>query len=160
VIQVTNEVDPWFERFLNLTPDDYNNAVCAGVNKALQEGKALVAEACPVITSRLKTSISADTAMPGPECSGQIYTNVKYASFVEYGTGVNSENPESNKQPIVITAKNGKALAFKGRGGGMVFRKKVVIQGMKPRAMFRKNIAAIEEIRTTAIEANIAKLFQ
>jgi hypothetical protein len=158
MIEVVPVVDPWFEQFMALRPEDYYGAVSAGVNTALQLGKALIAESCPVITARLKNSISADTAMPGPECSGQIYTTVEYASAVEYGTGIYSENPQSNKQPIVIKAKNGKALAFKG-GNGMIFRKSVTIQGMKPRAMFRKNIAAIEEIRTRTIQEKLDKLF-
>jgi hypothetical protein len=57
---------------------------------------------------------------------------LKYAPFVEFGTGIFSELPGAPKAPIVPTVKQ--ALAFT-IGGKRIVRRSV--KGMKPRAMVR-----------------------
>lgn len=62
------------------------------------QAKALV----PVDTGNLRGSIHTSVTTTGNSVVGKIYTNVKYAPFVEYGTGSkgNGTYPDSSK-PLV-----------------------------------------------------------
>ena len=48
-------------------------------------------EMCPVDTSNLKESIHMKFKEDGKNSVGKVYTNVKYAAFVEFGTGKKGE---------------------------------------------------------------------
>ncbi len=92
---------------------------------------------------------------------GKVGTFVLYAEFLERGTG--RFGPFG--RPFEIRAKRAKALFWGQRVGGSVrdpkaqllFRRKVTIQGMKPRAPFQKAIKEFLPRFVALIEAELAK---
>ena len=88
--------------------------------------------------------------------TGHVGTPLKYARYVEEGTGVFGPR----KQPITIMAKNRKALnwgAFDEKTGKPIFRRQVVIQGMKPQRMFAKGAADFVPKYLNIIDEELAK---
>ena len=72
----------------------------------------------PVDTGRLRSSLRMEvTSTSGPPAV-RIVTNVPYAVYQEYGTGVYAGRG-------YIYPKRGKYLVFKGRGGKLVFARRV-----------------------------------
>lgn len=132
-----------FMRLLNFNDAQVREVVAVALNEAGLFAQDLIVQSTPVDTARLRNSWTLEIATPD-DLEAVVFTNVEYAPYVEFGTGVHSENPASNKQPIFIKAKNKKALKFTS-GGETFFRKSVTIQGMKPRSMIRRNIPVIEQ---------------
>lgn len=68
----------------------------------------------------------------------RVSNNAKYANAQDRGSGL--YGPKRRKYPI--RAKNGKALVFTGRGGGLVFRRAVMHPGVHPtRFLYNANDA-------------------
>ena len=69
------------------TDDTVNEAVARGINSAMEIGQELVRSDTPVRTGALRASIEIREADPSEQNpSGQIYSNLHYAPFIEYGT--------------------------------------------------------------------------
>lgn len=116
--------------------------IANAMNAAIQTGQAAIVEDTPVQTARLRSSIAVTLAEPD-NLTASVHTNVEYAQYVEFGTGVYSEAPGAPGVPFTITAKNAQALHFTWQGQEF-YRKSVTIQGMRPRGMFRRNIPVIQ----------------
>lgn len=108
------------------------NAVYASANSIRTDAKSLA----PHKTGALQDSIHVEgpTATPG-NISASVGTDLEYASYQEYGTGVYSEYPGASHEPIVITAKNKKALFWPGAAHPV---KSVTIQGIKPKLFMQQ----------------------
>ena len=116
-------------------------------------------KAVPRRTSRLRLSIVPELSSERPmPLSVRVGTNVKYAPYVEFGTGI--YGPE--KRPI--RPKSRKALAWASKGGDVVLAKganagkrgfiRRSIKGMKPRPyLFPALEAARSRINTIWQEA-------
>lgn len=50
---------------------------------------------CPVDTGKLRASIKSDVS----ENEGKVYTNVEYAPYIEFGTGLNALHGDGRKTP-------------------------------------------------------------
>jgi hypothetical protein len=104
---------------------------------------ALVQRFWPKRTSTGVRSTSAEvTDISDTLIEGRVGSSVKYARYVEEGTGVHGPR----KQPITIMAKSKKALfwgATDAATGRPVFRRQSIVQGMKPVGMFAKGAAAL-----------------
>jgi hypothetical protein len=83
--------------------------------------------------------------------SAEIVAHAPYSRALEYGTGTRGEFPG---RPIVIHAKPGGVLAFKGRDGKMVFVKKVVSPGMAPRPFMRPAVERVAWPLATSLANN------
>ena len=113
------------------------------VRRAAPELTAMVKDKTPKVTSTLVRTINFVIQEPGGGVViARIGTHMKYAQYVEFGTGVHGPL----KRPIVIEARNKKALFWnfylpneKSGKDEPVFRKRVTIQGMKPRKMFAES---------------------
>jgi HK97 gp10 family phage protein len=131
-----------------------------------------IIELCPVKSGRLKGSITYATktnksnvrspaksedgiSHDGSQDTVLIGTNVEYAPYVEYGTGL--EGPKN--QPIVITPKNKKALFWKGADHPV---KKVVSPGMPAQPFLRRGFELtkkeVPEIFAKVIKSKLSKL--
>lgn len=66
----------------------------------------------PVNTGRLRNSIAVDVKVKGTKVIGIVGTNVKYAPFVEFGTGIYAMNGQGRKTPWVYFANEGKYKGF------------------------------------------------
>ena len=94
----------------DVTVQDNTKEVFQALNTALQRGLAACGETavgyaqdkCPVDTGHLRNSISYKVV--GNDC--YIGTNVNYAPYIEYGTGVGAEKG-GRKTPWIYTDKNG-----------------------------------------------------
>lgn len=85
----------------------------------------------PVRTGALRNSIHILILSGG--LTAQVMTDVPYAVYVEFGTGVRGEFPG---KPTTITPKHGQYLRFQVNGR-WVYAKKVVNPGMAPRPYMR-----------------------
>lgn len=105
---------------------------------------------CPVDNGWLRTSIDFETNPA--EGSVTIFSDVEYAPYVEFGTGVFHQDKEGNPDPRSgwdIFPVNAKALRFEvgrkarlsDKGGldtaNIVFAKKVHIEGAEPHPFLR-----------------------
>lgn len=85
----------------------------------------------PVRTGALRESIH--IVLIGGGLTANVMTDVPYAAYLEFGTGVRGEFPGN---PIVIVPKNGKYLRFTVNGR-VVYARRVVNPGMAPRPFMR-----------------------
>jgi HK97 gp10 family phage protein len=92
-------------------------------------------ELCPVDTGRLRASISLVQVFRNNVPVVQVGTNVYYAQYVEFGTGI--YGPRHQR----ITPKNGRYLVFKPRGSrDKVFARSVA--GSRPRPFLTEALPA------------------
>jgi len=123
------------------------------IRNAAPELQSRIQMALPKKTSTLVRSVSVRFDRPAPGVlRARIGSHMVYAAYVEYGTGV--FGPKA--KPIVIVAKNRKVLAGASRGK-MGFRKRVTIQGMKPRPVYAQQTAAFMPRYTDIIRRELAK---
>lgn len=80
----------------------------------------------PVDTGSLRNSIQ--HRQTGP-LEAEVEPHAEYAAAVEFGTGVHSEDPEADRQPIVIEPREKKALSWPGAAHPV---RRVVQQGQPP----------------------------
>lgn len=170
-IQVTTDLGN-FADLLNVKDVEVKKAIAAAVNSAARKGLDDIVKNTPVLYAVLRNSISR-TLATADEPTAEIYSNVEYAPMVEFGTGVYAEAPGSRRAPIVIYAKTlryrvgkgGKVqskpvrlLVFKNRDGNWVSAQAVIIQGQKPKAMFRKAVPLIEAVLAQELNSVIERL--
>lgn len=168
-IKVETDLSAFADLF-DVTDEEVNNKLVAAVNTAAFEYQTRVVESTPVITANLRNSISVEMAT-ADDPTAIVYSNVEYAQAVEYGTGVYSEAPGALRKPIVIyakqvryrTGKGGKKqktpvklMTFKNADGRWTSAQAVIIAGMRPRAMFRKNLPYLE----AKLDAEITKVIK
>lgn len=116
------------------------NVPAMAVRRATFELLALVKDLAPKKTGTLARSITAKVSNEGGGVVvGRVGSHIKYAPFVEHGTGI--YGPE--RRPIIITAKNKGGLFWGAydQNGKPIIRRSVRIQGMKPRAPFGTAVA-------------------
>lgn len=81
-----------------------------GVQSKLVQGEAK--DLCPVDTGGLQQRIFTDVKVVPGKVTGRVFTNVEYASYVEFGTGkVGEATPVANKYPGELAYKQDKWLA-------------------------------------------------
>ena len=112
---------------LLIAPDRVRRAVRQAVDisaaSVLRGAKAKVSDdVLHVKTGRLRRSLSMRSLGGEDAPSAEVGTNVEYAAIHEYG---------GQTKAHIIEAVNGKALAFMGKDGAMVFRKVVHHPGSK-----------------------------
>lgn len=76
------------ERLLGHLNNIANMDLTKKMNKATIKVQSQAKELAPVDTGRLKGSIHTKVKKDGKNIIGKVYTNVKYAPFVEFGTGI------------------------------------------------------------------------
>ena len=76
----------FFEKY----PDKAKAAVAEAIKKGCLSIEASAKQNCPVDTGNLRASITTNII---DDTSGEVGTNVEYASFVEYGTKKHSAQP-------------------------------------------------------------------
>ena len=80
------------------------DALEKGVLQACQKIQREAKELVPVRSSRLKNSITAQTEQENGKVTGVVGTNVKYAPFVEFGTGpAGAASPKTLPEGINIS---------------------------------------------------------
>jgi len=116
------------------------------MTKAITDG-ALMIEGdakvnCPVDEGRLRSSITHEIVndLAGHQLSARVGTNVFYAPYIEFGTGIYAKDGTGRKTPWV----------YRDRRGVMHFTR-----GIRPRAFlanaFSKNIGRIQTMITGAL---------
>lgn len=70
-----------------------------GMEKALLTVEADAKRNCPVDEGLLRASINHETEVGNEEITGRVGTNVEYAAFVEFGTGIYAENGDGRQTP-------------------------------------------------------------
>lgn len=90
-------------------------------------------EEAPVDKNILRGSITRSLLS---DFAGIVGTNVEYAKYQEFGTGIYGPR----KAPI--RPKRGKFLVFKGRDGKMIFAKQV--RGVMPKKFFQKGLEKVQ----------------
>lgn len=71
----------------------------ASINKAVLIVEAEAKKKCPVDDGQLRNSIQSKVVDKDSVVDGEIFTNVEYAPYVEYGTGLFAENGDGRKDP-------------------------------------------------------------
>lgn len=83
-------------------PEKVENAIVDGINKAAGIVEGSAKRLCPVDTGHLRGSIHVmKGAIPGKDMKAIVGTNVEYAPYVEFGTGVRGEATNSNTKVAV-----------------------------------------------------------
>ena len=77
-------IDSLTQRFNKIANMELKDAV----NKATQLVHGQAKALCPADTGQLRESIHMQVKDTGKAIEGRVYTNVEYASYVEFGTGV------------------------------------------------------------------------
>lgn len=72
-----------------------------GVAKAISLVQESAKALCPVKDGELRSSIYTDTEREDDVCRGICYTNKKYATYVEFGTGPNGQESHAGVSPNV-----------------------------------------------------------
>lgn len=105
---------------------------------------------CPVDNGQLRNSLQYEVDLG--DSSVTIFSDLNYAPFVEYGTGVFHIDEEGNPQPHMgwdVEPVEKKALHFR-IGKNEVFAKKVHIEGMQAQPFLRpavhQNMSKIKSI--------------
>ncbi len=75
-----------------------------GIHRALQVVQSDAKLNAPVVTGGLRESILTDMEVDGDTVRGICYTNLKYAPFVEFGTGPKGQEKHSGIAPDVSIA--------------------------------------------------------
>jgi len=143
-----------FAKVLKSAPEISMPILQNALNATAFNIEAKAKQKAPVREGRLRGSI---TTMPARVSSREIIasvgTNLKYAPYQEFGTGVYAGNPP-------ITPKRARVLRFKTRGGQIVFARQV--KGTKPIHYFRDAISEtrdfFESITERALELINRKL--
>ncbi len=128
----------------------------AAVRRGTFELLKLVQEEVPKVTPTLVKSITAVvTKISADLVEGKVGTWIEYARYLEEGTGVYGPL----KRPITIVAKKRKGLFWGAydEDGDPIVRKRVTIQGMKPRAPFGKAMARFLPRYIEIIEQELAR---
>ena len=105
-----------FTNFVSKIPNNYSHEKQNVLRRLTVEAQAKAKELAPRATSVLASSIQAE--VPSDE-RGRVYTEVKYAPYLEFGTGIYGPR----KTPIVPV--RAKYLVFKGKNGQIVRAKSV-----------------------------------
>lgn len=103
-----------------------NKAVIRALKAIGMTAEGYAKENCPVDTGRLRNSIS--NAVRDNDV--YIGTNVEYAPYIEYGTGIYADNGKGRKTPWLV--------AVPDDAGGKWAGKAFVTQGMKPSHFLKK----------------------
>lgn len=114
----------------------------------------------PVDTSRLRTSINHKVETQGNTVTASIGTNVTYAPYMEFGTGLVHDHPSWPRKRHVVPAQALAAWAMRKGRGGKDFDAFTIARaisrrgGLMPRRYLRGALEAYEG----AIRANIAEV--
>lgn len=136
-LSLTLANDQALKRLANAGPV-FEEAASAFLTKAglMMEGKAR--ETAPSDESTLRNSItSSQVKKRMGELFIEVGTNVEYAPYQEFGTGLYGPS----KSPIV--PKRAKMLAFRARSGQMVFAKQV--SGVRPKKFMEAGAKAVQD---------------
>ena len=127
-----------FKNSLGAAADQIVKELQQNVTKAalLVEGEAK--KNCPVDEGLLRASITHEVKTDGQKITGYIGSNLDYAPYVHYGTGIYAENGQGRKTPWIWYGDS-----VKWRGGHWT-------KGQKPKPFLReamtKNKSKIEKI--------------
>lgn len=127
----------------------------AAIRNAAFELHSRVMQRLPKKTSTLVRSVTTRFERPTPGVfAARIGTHMAYARYIEEGTGI--YGPKA--RPIVIVAKNKKALFWGAKlNGKFIFRRRVTVQGMKPRPVWAQQTAAFLPRYAEIIRRELAK---
>lgn len=123
-----------FSNFVSKIPNNYSNEKQTLLQKYTSEAQAKAKEFAPRATSVLASSIQAEVQS---DSKGRVYTEVKYAPYLEFGTGIYG----SRKSPIVPT--RAKYLVFKGKDGKIIRAKSV--KGVKAVQYMKRSFDFVKE---------------
>lgn len=115
-----------------------------------------VQDEVPKATTTLVKSITAVvTKISADVVEGKVGTWIEYARYLEEGTGIYGPY----KRPITIVARKRRGLFWGAfdKDGDPVVRKRVTIQGMKPRSPFGKAMALFLPRYIEIIEQELAR---
>ena len=91
---------------------------------------------CPVDEGRLRASITHETKRNEKEIVGLVGTNVEYAPYVEYGTGIHAKNGKGRKTP------------WKWQGHSKKYKGFHITRGQKPQPFLEPSVTEnLEKIK-------------
>lgn len=126
------------------------NAIKDAINKTAYEVEAEAKQNAPHDHGQLRASIHTNEAhVTSNNVQAEVGTNLNYAIYQEYGTGIYSEFPGASRQPI--RAKAGKVLAWTGSDGQKHFAH--TVSGVKPKFYMRDAKKQAQPKLTTYMEA-------
>ena len=103
-------------------------------------------ERAPVDTGRLRSSLTYEVDSAALPLWAKVGTNVTYAPFMEYGTGVLSENPEATKKWHFPAASHLEVWARRHGTTGFQVAKAIRDRGgLKPRRFLRNGFKTNED---------------
>lgn len=109
-----------------------------------------------LVPKRTRTLVRSITALVerigGDVVEGRVGSHMEYARYIEEGTGIYGPKGKA----ITIVPRNREALAWKGPGG-IIVRKRAVIQGIKPRTPFGTAVAQFLPRFIEIIEQEVQK---
>lgn len=125
------DLGPWLESYAETIGTSYDDAARKVVAEKAEEVRVLASRYAPRRTGRLANSITVRYADDG--YTAEVYSDVPYAPFMEFGTGTRGEFPGT---AYVIRPVKGTYLKFTVNGK-TIFTKKVVHPGVAPRPFLR-----------------------
>lgn len=85
------------------------------VEQACMIVEAAAKEKTPVQTGELRRSIQTDVNFYGDITEGHVFSNLEYAPYVEYGTGLFAENGNGRKESWSFQAEDGQWYTTSGQ---------------------------------------------
>ncbi len=143
-VQNTKQLQTRFSR----SPILMQQAVRETLQVATLVAEAEAKKSAPIDKGLLRGSIHSDIRTIGNETVGVVGTNLEYAPYQEFGTGI--YGPKGSP----ITPKRGKFLVFKNKAGRQVFARSV--KGSRPRRFMAKGLKAVQNNMTKIKAAGIA----
>ena len=162
-IEGLKKLNTLLEELKKALPQDVEYALGRGLLILEDEAKIL----CPVDVGRLRESITTETQQQADSTvTGAVGTNVEYAAYVEYGTGIYAENEKGRQTPWLAKVDPKKLTPellekFKpSKKDGMIY---FWTQGMHPRPFLRPAVDnkaddAVEEIRGSLRDRQFGRL--
>ena len=126
--------------------DDVAKKVEKEIEREVEKGASKIADTakmkCPIDKGQLHESIHSKTEWEGNTCIGIVGTNVPYAKYVEYGTGIYAVNGNGRQTPWVY--KDSKGFHYTRGMMAQPFMYPAFYQHID--SVYRDIIKAIEEV--------------
>lgn len=94
------------DKIINKLNNMSQSAVTEASKSVERNIKLIQAEAktlCPVDTGALRNSIETEAKIEGNKITGEVFTNINYSAYVEFGTGQVGE--QTSTDPVDVTYK-------------------------------------------------------
>lgn len=146
-------VDRLLKRLNNIANTDVKDTMVKATNLVHAQAKLNA----PADTGNLRGSIHQEVKVRGQEVVGRVFTNVNYASYVEFGTGSKGSGTYPYKVKGLNLSYRNTPWVYTPDGGETFYRTEGQVAQPYMYPAFKKNEKRIREMFKTEVKAKIDK---